>query len=261
MTSRIIWQHSARRDRVVAVISVAGAAAGCAIWASGQPLLGFGLAWWAFIVAFANQRPRIYARFRNGQFWLRLAAVALMAIPGFLWLRTETGLHSRAPDSRWILISAGAGVALGLAFTLIHLRDTRLLLSPLIIGVQPRMAPAGVVLRPLYVVLMVPLEELYYRALFVTELRRGLPIALAVAVSAALFVFADWASAWGPQPQRRRFAEEAGLGLVNAMLFVLTGSLAGPVLAHYIYNLPQIMLPIRNFAVHRRGGEAVLEAG
>lgn len=259
MTNRIIWEHSKRRDRAVLAVSVLAAAVACALLADRRYLLAFALAWWALIIAFMNQRPRLYARLANAQFWLRLVVVVLLLVPGLVWLSTRPVLLALVPAGSVTLISVAAGLACGSALTLVHFNDTRLLLSQDIISMQPRMAPIGAIFRPLFVVLMVPMEELYYRGLFITAMRNIMPGAFAVAISTVLFVTADWSGAWGPNSQRRRLLEGACLGLSNGAIFVLTGSLVGPIIAHYIYNLPQIILPIRNFTVHRRPGAAALE--
>jgi membrane protease YdiL (CAAX protease family) len=251
MPTDIIWHHKVSRNRVVLTAAGAGLAAAIAALATGSGLLALGLAVWAIAVLYTNQRPHAYERSRRAPFWFRIVGmIPLVVASCFLLARTGPVALLRGTAPLW---SLAGGLAVALVFTGLHWTDTRLLLSPEIIELQPKMSPAGVVLRPLYVVIMVPVEELFYRGLLAGGLRAVLGAVAATLISAALFVGADIASAWGPASQRRRVLAEAGLGAANAALFLATGSLAGPLLAHYAYNAGQLMLPAMNFLVHRRG--------
>jgi membrane protease YdiL (CAAX protease family) len=259
MSNRIIWAHSKSRNGLVLLLAATATAAALSLSVDGYYIAGFALAWWALIITFMNQRPRLYARFTDAQFWARLVMVIIFLTPGLVWAATRPVINTLVPTRGLMLVSVIAGLSGGSALALVHLNDTRLLLSSSIISIQPRMAPIGAFFRPLYVILLVPMEEYYYRVTFITSLQSLIPVASAVVVSSLLFVTADWSGSWGPSSPRNRLIEGAVLGLMNGGIFVLTGSIIGPILAHYIYDLPQIILPIRNFIVHRRPATDMLE--
>ncbi|MDX3078377.1 CPBP family intramembrane glutamic endopeptidase [Streptomyces sp. MI02-7b] len=240
-----IWWHPAWRVRIAVIVSVLVAAAAVALAATGNEAEAATMLGLLVVTAVMQLRPWIYAHVRAPQIVLRGATIVLFLVPVLAIAATPV----REPSH---LVSLAVGVVTGLAFVGVHARDSILLLTPELVAWQPRMSVAGAVSRFLYVVAVVPLEELFYRKLIIDSFAGLVGGVLAALISVAAFLYGDWSGSWGPASSRKRFWSELGLAVVTAGTYLATGSLVGPLITHYLYNGPQLALPPVNVYVHRR---------
>jgi len=174
----------------------------------------------------------------------------------FLWRITRRVAPSalvaryRSVPLAKVAIGVLAGLALGIAVPLL----SAYLINNNLIELQPTegeklLMPATPGQLPLVLVtvsLVAPFtEELFFRGVVLSWLKRKMPILLAIVVSAAIFALAHF-----------DFVAHSGaggwyvtgvigvVGLVNAVLAVRTGSLWAPFGLHAAYNATLISLPV-----------------
>jgi hypothetical protein len=241
----VIWWHTRRRVTLAVAVALTVIAAAVALFATGRTTEGALALSWVVLTSVLQLRPWLYATFASARLLLRVLSLVLLLVPVLV-------IDPAEPASRRVWLSVGLGIACGLAFVASHARDTRLLLEPSLLALQPAMSPAGAAGRLAFVLAVVPLEELYYRALVIDALRPGIG-AWAVVVSVAAFVYANWAGSWGPSSSRKRLLSEVGLAAATGVTYYATGSVVGTIVMHYLYNLPQLAVPPLSLWVHRAG--------
>lgn len=239
-----IWWHSRRRVALALAVGAGVTAAAVALFATGRTTEGWLAVSFVALTSVMQLRPWLYATFASARLLLRVVSLVLLLVP-------VLALNPPEPNSPRVWLSVGIGIACGLGFIAFHARDTRLLLDPGLVALQPAMSPGGAVGRMAYVLAVVPLEELYYRALVIDAFRPEIG-AWAVVVSALAFVYGDWAGSWGPASSRKRLLSEVLLAVATGLTYYATRSIAGTIVMHYLYNLPQLALPPLNLRVHRQ---------
>lgn len=171
---------------------------------------------------------------------LRMGLVGLCL--GLAWLSDlpaqQFGLLSPQP-----LQSIGLGLAVGLVVQVVVngltfwaiQRFGRKIYSPLVIrNILPR-RPSEWVWVALAFIPAVAMEELLFRSLWLGLFQGLLPLALLIGVTSLLFGLMH-------QPQGLLgVITAAGLNILLCLLFVGTGELLPPLLAHYVINLLQVV--------------------
>ena len=136
-------------------------------------------------------------------------------------------------------IAATAPLLLGLAWCL---RTTQPAVAHLVRVVEQRIAPLFAGSGPLVIVLVALLaglgEEALFRGVIQPALAGYLPLAAAVALTAALFGVAHWVTP--------TYALLAGLvGAYLGLVLLLSGDLLVPIVAHALYDVVALALLVR----------------
>jgi membrane protease YdiL (CAAX protease family) len=243
---RIVWWHPSWR--VAIAVAVSGATAIAAVVAALRGLTTIAAILTALVVAtvLLQTRPWFYAHVRRAPLVFRLLSIVAFVVPD---LAIASSRITTPKPVLGVVVGTLAGLAL---FAVFHARDSVLLLNPAIVAIQPRMSVAGAVGRFLYVLAVVPLEEIFYRRLIIENVAPHFGAVLAIMTSILAFVYGDWCGSWGPTSRQKRLWSEVALATVLAVVYFWTGSLVAVMVAHYLYNGPQLLLPPINLAVHRR---------
>lgn len=245
---RLVWWHPSWRIAIAVAVTISTVAAAIAFAVNRQGTVAAILLALVVATVLLQTRPWFYAHVRHAALVFRILSIVVFVVP----VIAIGGHRITTPKPLLgLVVGAVAGIALVLVF---HLRDSMLLLNPAIVAIQPRMSTAGAVARFLYVLTVVPLEELFYRRLIIEDFAPHTGVVVAVLVSVAAFVYGDWCGSWGPTSRQKRLWSEVALASVLAVLYAWTGSLVGVMVTHYLYNGPQLLLPPINLATHARGG-------
>jgi membrane protease YdiL (CAAX protease family) len=175
--------------------------------------------------------------------------VRLVLIAGCIGLGLLSGLDPAVLG--WTAAHAGAqvvwGLLAGLALGVVFLLATRLVVkrtgqryySPLVIDLIVPRDRRELVLTTLAMVTVVTLEELLFRSLLIGGLTPLLPgPVLAVGFGMLFGLLHTPQGAWG-------MAGAALAGIILGALFLLTGSLLLPSVAHYVANMVQVGVAYR----------------
>ena len=198
---------------------------------------------------------------KNFVFLQAVTASYYLVLLYFLWRiarRVSTSslvARYRALPFAKFALSALLGMALGVAVPLLnaylmrnHAVDIQLtkgerLMTPNTLGQLPLVLLTIALIAPF-------IEELFFRGILLSWLKRKMPLVLAVVVSAAIFALVHFDFLSHPGLGGWYITGVlATVGLINAVLAVRTGSLWAPFGLHAAYNAMLIILPLLSGAI------------
>jgi len=202
-----------------------------------------------FVFFFIVIMTEISAPFVRGFRYSRMIRYPLFLVPYFLPL-FSFGIPATGHED--LLLGLALGIALGGCLVFVQFKKIKLLLSDEAIEL---LVPDSVQILPLIVFVTFNIfssigQEIFYRAYMLPALTSYISI-YSILVTAFLFSFEHYLNRWATVTyENRDYPILFLVGCAFGLLYFFTKSIAGCVLAHTIYNGPNI---IRQYKIYKKG--------
>ncbi|MBU7032138.1 MAG: CPBP family intramembrane metalloprotease [Theionarchaea archaeon] len=159
--------------------------------------------------------------------WRQALVYSLLTIPLFI----------ERPHFSVNFLEIALNVVLGFFLISFYYRDIRVMFSPVVRELFPRINPATFYYRAGFIYSSAVIEEVFFKGFMLQKLVFfGL---LSVPIVSLLFVFLHWINPI--QMGKREWTVLSTMAVGSGLLFYFTSSIIGCVLCHCIYSTPSVM--------------------